>query len=62
MLVCAFAFALSLSSPQQVEAGPFGGQGHWVEQGDGSFLCMTHWWNNDCRVGDTKPGDGGGIQ
>ncbi|SFO51281.1 hypothetical protein SAMN04488519_107240 [Algoriphagus ornithinivorans] len=61
-----FAFALIFiafaSFSTSVEAsGPFGSQGHWVNLGDGSQECMTHWWNNDCKVGDTRGGSPEGL-
>ncbi|SDD16625.1 hypothetical protein SAMN04488104_101735 [Algoriphagus faecimaris] len=43
-------------------AGPFGNQGHWVTLGDGSEECLKHWWQNNCKVGDTRPGSGAGIE
>jgi hypothetical protein len=43
----------SLNSTR-VDAGPFLKQGHWVPLANGGAECMTHWWNNDCKVGDIR--------
>lgn len=46
-----------MGTSQVAEAGPFGGQGHWVSLGDeGGEECMMHWWRNDCKVGTTRGG------
>jgi hypothetical protein len=55
--IFAFGFALNMGTSQVAEAGPFGGQGHWVSLGDeGGEECMMHWWRNDCKVGTTRGG------
>lgn len=58
LFVCAFGVAFSIGSTQEVEAGPFGNQGHWVETPDGGKVCATHWWANKCIVDQ----DGGTVE
>ncbi|WP_338219384.1 hypothetical protein [Algoriphagus sp. oki45] len=48
-------FVASGSQTNEIQAGPFLKQGHWVSLSNGGAECMTHWWNNDCKVGDTRP-------
>ncbi|MEP1088775.1 MAG: hypothetical protein ABJJ26_05445 [Algoriphagus sp.] len=53
--VFALALSFNMSDSQKVEAGPFLQQGHKVPVPNGGEVCMTHWWLNQCRVGDEFP-------
>jgi hypothetical protein len=44
----------SLNVIKAEEPGPFLKQGHCVPLANGGAECMTHWWNNDCKVGDIQ--------
>lgn len=58
MFACSLGLGVSIGTPQEVEAEPFGNQGHWVPLANGGAECMTHWWLNQCKVGDIEePGD-----
>jgi len=41
---------VNMGTTQETVAGPFGGQGHWVEDENGGKVCATHWWLNRCIV------------
>ncbi len=54
-LVLVLVLLSSGTKTTEVKAGPFGKEGHWVPMGNGGYLCATHWWQNQCMVGDTRP-------
>lgn len=48
----------SNTATMKVQAGPFLQQGHWIPLSNGGAQCMTHWWLNECKVGDVRtPGN-----
>lgn len=54
-LILVLGLLSSNTETSEVQAGPFGKQGHWVPLGGGGYVCATHWWQNQCMVGDTRP-------